>query len=420
VRHVTVDGEAIRDAAGAVIGVRGTTADVTELREAQARLDRSQRVEMVGRLAGGVAHDFNNELAAISGYSELLEDGFPPGDPRLDDVAAILGASARAARLVSKLLAFSRRQTLRPTVFDVGEVLAALAPMLRSLIPASVRLVLPVGPAGDQVRVDRTNLEQAIVNLALNARDAMPVDGTLTIEVTSVEIRPDDPRLRLPAGPGPHVRITVTDTGSGIDSAVLPHILEPFFTTRPFGQGSGLGLSGVDGFVAQSGGFLTIESEVGAGTTVSIHLPRAEAASTAVLPPDVRPAPIGGGETILLVDDEPEVLAITARLVRGLGYTVLEAADPAAALAIAETGAAFDLLLTDIVMPGMDGRELAARLTDRYPGLPALFMSGYDPETVFSEGLLDPGLPLLSKPITRATVAARVRELLDAHPATGA
>ncbi|MEI7744486.1 MAG: PAS domain S-box protein, partial [Chloroflexota bacterium] len=252
-RRVAVDGEAVRDAAGSITGLRGTVADVTELRVAQARLDQSLRAEMVGRLAGGIAHDFNNVLAAVGGYAQLLAASLPAGDPRLDDVRAIQDAGDRAAALTRQLLAFGRRQALQPTVLDPGEVVSGLAPMLRSLVPASVELVLPAGSTGALVRVDRAGLEQAVVNLALNARDAMPAGGTLTVETLRVAIAPDDQRLRSAARPGPFVQITVTDTGTGIDPAILPHVFEPFLTTKAFGKGSGLGLSSVDGFIAQSG-----------------------------------------------------------------------------------------------------------------------------------------------------------------------
>ena len=419
-RHVVASGEAIRDASGVIAAVRGVMTDVTELREARTRLEQAQRAETVGRLAAGVAHDFNNQLTAIGGYAEFLATSLAADDPRRDDVEAIRQAGERAAVLTRQLLAFGQRQMLRPTLVDPGEVAAGLATMLRSLVPAGVALALPAGPAGALVRIDRAGLEEAIVNLVLNARDAMPAEGTLAISTEAVEIESDDPRLPPAAMPGSFVRITVTDTGTGIDPAILPHILEPFFTTKPFGQGSGLGLSSVDGFVAQSGGFISVESEVGTGSSVSVHLPRTTAAPVAAPPPAVRPVPVGGRETILLVDDEPGVLAVTARLLRELGYTVLEASDPAAALATAESGAAPDLLLTDVVMPGMKGRELAARLTDRYPGLPVLFMSGYDPETVFGDGLLEYGLQFLSKPVDRATLAARVRKLLDGRPGRSA
>ncbi len=420
-RHVIVDIEAIRDAAGAVIGVRGTTADVTVIYEAQARLDQAQRVEMVGRLAAGVAHDFNNQLAAISGYTEILADSLPAGDPRHQDAAAILDAGGQAARLIRQLLAFGQRQTLRPVALDLCEVVAGLAPMLRSLLPAGVELVLPAGPAGAPVRVDRAGFEQTVVNLVLNARDAMSAGGSLSIAAREVGIGLDDLRLRPTATPGRYVRVTFADTGSGIEPAVLPHILEPFFTTKPFGQGSGLGLSSVDGFVAQSGGFLSVESTLGSGSTFSIYLPR-DADAPPAAPPmarmaAARTAPVGGRETILVVDDEPRVLEVTSRVLRGLGYTVLEAGDPAAALAVAESGAAFDLLLTDLVMPGMNGRALAEHLADLRPALPVLFMSGYDPETVFADGLLDPGAPFLSKPFGRETLASCVRALLDGDPA---
>lgn len=422
-RRVVARGEAVRDSGGAILGLRGTITDVTELREAQGRLDQARRAEMVGRLAGGVAHDFNNLLVVINGNADFLAASLPPDDPRLEDVAAISEAGIRAAALTRQLLALGRRQTLRPVVIDVSDAIAWLTPMLRSLLDADVEIVIRRDPASAHVRVDHAQLEQVVMNLVLNARDAMPAGGRLTIETACLDIEAGDPRLRPPAEPGRFVRITVADTGAGVGPEDRAHIFEPFYTTKEFGSGSGLGLATVDGVVAQSGGFVTVDSEVGAGSTFSIFLPRSldDAVETPRQAP-VRAAAPGtadGHGTILLVEDEHGVRAVTARTLRDLGYAVIDARDPAAALAIAEAGpGSFDMLLTDLVMPGMNGRELAERLTAMRPGLPVLYMSGYAPEKIFGEGLLSAGTPFLAKPFGRDELAARVRGL--AHRPTAA
>jgi PAS domain S-box-containing protein len=412
-RRVVARCEPVRRAHGTVTELRGTITDVTELRKAQALLDQAQRAEMVGRLAGGIAHDFNNQLAAIGGFAEVLADGLAADDPRRRDIEAIRDAGLRAGALTRQLLAFGRRQALQPSVVDVGEVIVGLGRVLRSLVPASINIVLPDGAPTTRVRVDRAGLEQAIMNLVLNARDAMPGGGTITIGLASLAVPTGDPRLRGTATAGQYLQATIADTGSGIDPALLPHVFEPFFTTKAFGLGSGLGLSSVDGFVAQSGGFLGVESEPGVGSTFTILLP-----VTDELPTQTQGGPAAipraaGDETILLVEDEPAVRTITARLLRGLGYTVLEARDGDAALALGGSDARIDLLLTDLVMPGINGRQLSEKLTARFPCLPTLFMSGYAPETVIIDGILGPGVPFLHKPFTPATLAAGVREILD-------
>ena len=417
VRRLIAHGEPLVDADGAVVGFRGTVADITDLREAQAQLDQARRSEMVGRLAGGVAHDFNNLLAVINGYTELLAASIDADDPRRADVDAISGAGSRAAALTRQLLAFGRRQALRPSVVDIDDVVADLLPMLRSLAGDRVDLVAVRGDPVGSVLVDRIELEQAIVNLVLNARDAMIGSGRVTIETADETVEAGDPRLHRLGASGAYVRLTVADTGSGIDAAALPHIFEPFFTTKELGHGTGLGLSSVEGAVAQSGGFVTVESKVGEGSRFSIHLPRSTGTHWTASPGSTGAAAPGGSESVLLVEDDPGVRALIGRTLRELGYSVVEEADPAAALSLVQGGTThFDALVTDLAMPGMDGRELASRVRAMLPGLPTLFVSGYPREEVFGDGLLDGEAPLLMKPFSREELASRVRALLDQGP----
>ena len=405
VHHLAERGEAVRDAAGMVVKVRGTSADVTELRKAQALVDQAQRAEMVGRLAGGVAHDFNNLLTAIGGYAELLAASIPPDDPRSADIAAITEATARAASLTRQLLAFGRRQNLRPTMVHPGGVVTGLTSMVRSLVPADISVDIRRGPDEAMVLVDRAHLEHALVNLVLNARDAMPDGGTLTIETDTVRLDADDSRLRSPAAPGDYVRLTVSDTGAGIAAEVLPHILEPFYTTKPMWQGSGLGLSSVDGFVDQSGGFLVVESAFGHGSSFSIYLQRSDARDGDAV--GARRSP-----TILVVDDEPGVRAVTARMLRELGYAVIEAGDAEVALSAFDGGSSIDLLVADVVLPGMSGRELARRCVKGHPGLAVMLISGYPIDAAPAPaGSTEPAF--LAKPFTMDALGAHVRRLLE-------
>jgi PAS domain S-box-containing protein len=376
--------------------------DVTERRQLEAHLLQSQRLEAVGRLAGGVAHDFNNLLTAISGYSEFLLEALSDAEPLRHDVEEIRRASDRAAALVRQLLAFSRRQLLRPRVVDLNEVISETETMLRRLIGEDVELVTELEPALSPIRADPVQLEQIVVNLAVNARDAMPDGGTLSIRTEAVD-----------GGRG--VGLTVSDTGIGMDADTIAHAFEPFFTTKEQGKGTGLGLSTVYGIVAQSGGTIEVRSEPGQGATFTVVLP---AYAGPLSPPVARPerAPdSAASEQVLLVEDDAVVRDLTERVLGSSGYRVLSAASGDEACALADSlGDEIALLMTDLVMPGMSGRELARRLTERRPGLRVLFTSGYtDDDDVALAGARS---GFIGKPFTPDALRQKVRELLDARP----
>lgn len=388
--------------------------DITDLRRTQARLERAERLDLVGRLASGVAHDFNNLLVVVTSYAELIGETFADDDERREDVRAILDASTRASTLTRRLLVFGRSHAFEPGAVEVDGLVSSLGAMLRSLASDRVQLVLRPGTRAAWVRADRAQLEQVVVNLVVNARDAMPDGGCVTIGTAHVEVPAGDPRLRGSAEPGEYVRLTVADTGIGIDAATLAHIFEPFFSTKSVGKGTGLGLSIVEEAIARAGGFIAVESALGVGTQFAIHLRAAEPAVDAHAATEARRQVADGSETVLLVDDEPRVRAVTARLLRESGYSVVEAASAAIAVAIVERDAApVDLLVTDVVMPGESGFDLAHRLTALRPGLPVLFISAHAPESsaphhqAFTEG------SYLAKPFTRDGLIARVRGLLE-------
>jgi PAS domain S-box-containing protein len=393
-----------------------TWRDVTYQRELADSLGRAARAESVGRLAGGVAHDFNNLLGVINGNAEFLAERLPPDDPGLAEIAAIRAATAKAVALTRQLLAFGRRGSVNRSLFHPGAAVSALAPMLRSLVPAGIDLWIEADEGAGAVHADPAQFEQAVVNLVINARDAMPDGGSIRIVTDRVTARRPDAAGSPPSPPAEYVRVTVADTGSGIDPEVLPHVFEPFFTTKASGQGSGLGLSSVEGAAAQADGFVTVESVPGEGSTFALHIPAArDASAPAPEPADgAIPAVPGGAETILLVEDEPGVRAVTARILHDLGYGVIEADAPAAALVVlADPGLHIDLLLTDVIMPGMSGLDLALRMAVGRPAVPVLFMSGYVPESDEGGGLLGPDSEVLPKPFGRAELAERVRSLLD-------
>ena len=379
----------------------------------EEQLRHSQRLEAVGRLAGGVAHDFNNLLTAIRGSSDLLLEDLPPDSPLRAEVVEIGRAVDRATSLTRQLLAFSRRQVISPAVLDPNRALRESYRMLTRLVREDVRIVLEPGAGIGSVRVDPHQLDHALANLTVNARDAMPSGGTITISTSEVEILAG---AAPPGGrPGRWVVIAFRDDGQGIPPEVQAHLFEPFFTTKAPGKGTGLGLATVYGIVEQSGGFVTVDSAPGAGTTFRIHLPRVDEPAVRAAEPDRGAAAAPRGtETILVVEDEPAVLRVAKEALERQGYRTLVAAGPGEALELVRArGDGIALLLTDVVMPGMNGSELVAAAREIVPGLKALYMSGYGVHILAPHGALAPGIELLQKPFTADALVCRVRDVLD-------
>jgi CheY-like chemotaxis protein len=376
-------------------------------------------MEAVGRLAGGIAHDFNNLLTAVAGYSELLLRELPPGDPSRESAEEIRQAGNRAAALTQQLLAFSRRQVLEPRVLDLNAVITGMERMLRRVIGEDVELTTALDPELWRTRADPGQIEQAILNLVVNARDAMPRGGRLTLETANVELDEKFAGYYATVHPGPHVMLAVSDTGVGMDADLQARLFEPFFTTKEHGKGTGLGLSTTYGIVKQSGGSIWVYSEPGHGTTFKIYLPRCEEPlEDRTAPPPARDA-APGTEFVLLVEDEPEVRRLVEKLLRLKGYRVLSAASPAEAIAISKRHEApIELLLTDVIMPGMNGRELSRVLAASRPRMRVLYMSGYTDAAMSQQGILPQGTAFLSKPFTPEALARKVREVLDSPPVT--
>jgi PAS domain S-box-containing protein len=405
----------VRDAGGRLIGAVLTFRDITERKRLEEQLQQSQKMEAIGRLAGGIAHDFNNLLTAINGYADILVAGMAPDEPRRSDVEEIRKAGDRAAALTRQLLAFSRRQVLQPVVIDPSDVVAGIAPMLRRLVGEQIELRTPAAPDLGRVRADPSQIEQVLLNLVVNARDAMPAGGTLTIETANTELDDEYARNHPPVAPGPYVLLAVSDTGTGMDAVTMAHLFEPFFTTKPAGEGTGLGLATVYGIVAQSGGHVTAYSEPGHGSTFKVFLPRVaetvEPRSEAVAEPAA-----SGAETVLVVEDEDAVRSFVERVLGGLGYTVTTARSGAEALALAaHHRGPIDLLVTDVMLPGMNGRELSERLTALRPSLRTLFISGYTEDSIVHRGELGPDVAFLSKPFTPDALGRAVREVFRAQ-----
>jgi PAS domain S-box-containing protein len=405
----------LRDASGTVVGTIVIGRDVSRERLLEAQLMQSQKLEAIGRLAGGIAHDFNNLLTAISGYAEILQAELGPEDPRTQDVSQIQRAAARATQLTAQLLAFSRRQILSPTPLDPQAVVSGIAPMLRRLIGEDVEVVVQARAGLGPVLADPSQLDQMLVNLALNARDAMPSGGRLDIEVDETELDAEFVGAHVGAHVGPHVVFRIRDTGTGMPLDVLMHAFEPFFTTKGPGKGTGLGLSTVLGIMEQSNGYIDVTSEPGVGTTFELYLPKTSAPRVgAALTADVAAEARGAG-TVLVVEDEAGVRALLCRILEKAGYTVIAAGTAEEALLL-EAGhrGAIDLLFTDIVLPGMSGRDLAQAMAVRRPETPVLYASGYNEEIVAARGVIEPGISYLAKPYTSDEVLRRVAGLVRA------
>ncbi|MGH7207797.1 MAG: ATP-binding protein, partial [Nitrospiraceae bacterium] len=385
------------------------------LRSMEEQFRQAQKIEAIGRLAGGVAHDFNNLMTVVTGYSELILTRLGPDDPLRKEIEEIKKAGDRAATLTGQLLAFSRKQVLAPKVLDLNSVVANINGMLRRLLAEDIELHTVVAPVLGRVKADPGQLEQVIMNLVVNARDAMPGGGRLTIETKNVELDKVYARSHVSVKPGAYVMLAITDGGSGMDATTQARIFEPFFTTKEPGKGTGLGLSTVYGVVKQSGGYIWVYSELGRGTTFKIYLPRVEDDLEAR---DAGPAPaetLQGSETILLAEDEDMVRTLARRILTSHGYTVLEARDGTECLRICEAHkGTIHLLMTDVVMPGLSGREVAKRVAPLRPDMKVLYLSGYADSAVVHHGLLDAGSAFLQKPFSSGTLAHKVREVLDA------
>ncbi len=382
-----------------------------ELERANALLAESQKLESIGRLAGGIAHDFNNLLTVILSCAHTLGEDLREGKPRPEDVDEIRAAGERARDLTAQLLAFARKQVITPEPLDLNEVLRGMERLLRRVLDEDVRLETSLPEGLWPVRADRGQLGQVVLNLAVNARDAMPSGGRLAIETANVSLGADARGMEL--APGPYVRLTLRDTGHGMSPEVRAHLFEPFFTTKPKGRGTGLGLPTVYGIVKQSGGHVQVESREGAGTAVHVYLPRCDEPATPARPAAEVPRR-GGSETVLVVEDDRHVREVTVRTLREAGYRVMVAQGAAAALeASAQEPGPIDLLVTDVIMPGLDGRALAGKLSGHRPSLRILYVSGYAERVVAEHGVLAPGLEFLSKPFTPAALLDRVRAVLD-------
>ena len=388
--------------------------DISERTSLEAQFHQSQRLESVGRLAGGVAHDFNNLLAVINGYADLLAADMPAGSSESTIVAEIRAAGERAASLTQQLLAFSRKQLVQPTVLNLNQIVSEVQKMLARLIGEDVELVIRAAPELGNVKADAGHLQQILMNLAVNARDAMPRGGRLIIETCNVELDDRYEQTHTGARGGPHVLLTVSDNGTGMTPEVREHIFEPFFTTKPMGTGTGLGLATVYGMVKQIGGWIWVYSEPGHGSVFKIYLPRADAAVERARPAIRRN--LRGAETILVVEDHDNVRHMTATALGRYGYRVLSAGNGDEALQLcAAHPEPIHLLLTDVIMPGITGPELAERLSASRDGMAVLYMSGYTDQTMAHSGVLDSGVQLLSKPFSPSELAERVRGALGSE-----
>ncbi|WP_167320893.1 PAS domain S-box protein [Desulfosudis oleivorans] len=410
----------MRDAENNPVGFRGIARDISEWKQAEAERERlstqllqAQKMESVGRLAGGVAHDFNNMLSVILGYTELAMHRVPPHDPLYEDLREILSAAKRSSEITRQLLAFARKQTSSPKVIDLSDTVENMLKMLRRLIGEDIDLAWNPGPGLWTVNMDPAQISQILANLLVNARDAIGGVGKVTIETGNVSFDQDYCEDHNEFLPGDYVVLAVSDDGCGMDRKTRDRLFEPFFTTKEVGKGTGLGLATVYGIVSQNNGFINVYSEPGQGTTFRIYLPRHGGALSTAHQPGPATAPRGTGETILVVEDEAAILKLTQRVLSGLGYTVLTAETPAQALKLAmEHSDRIDLLITDVIMPEMNGRDLADRLNALQPDLKILYMSGYTADVIAHRGILEPGVHFIQKPFSNQDLAKKVKAVL--------
>jgi hypothetical protein len=409
----------VSDVHGKVRYLVGVSRDITELKRAEAEkakiedeLRQAQKLESVGRRAAGVAHDFNNLLTVINGYSQLLLGRLKAGDPLRDGLEEIHKAGERAAGLTQQLLAFSRKQVLEPRVLDLNGVVEEMRPMLARLMGENVELCVNLHAEATTICADPHQLEQALMNLAVNSRDAMPDGGRFSIETGFVVWGEGDVQSRPGAHAGPYVVLAVSDTGAGMSEETRGHIFEPFFTTKEVGKGTGLGLSTIHGMVEQSGGYVEVESELGRGTTLKIYLPRVADAQAGSEKPEAV-AELGGQETVLVVEDQAKVRKFVVAALRAYGYQAMEAANAGEALLLCERECErIDLVLTDVVMPSMSGTELAERLRKRWPAIKVMFMSGYTDDAIVQHGVLPKDEEFIQKPFGPEQLAIKVRKML--------
>jgi PAS domain S-box-containing protein len=417
VRWLTGAGRVLLGDRGEPVRGVGISLDVTDRHILEEQFQQAQKMEAIGRLAGGVAHDFNNLLTAILGYSELLLTDLDPKDPRQADISEIQKAGESAARLTRQLLALSRKQIIEPTLLDLNVVVGDMRAMLGRLIGEDVNIVLGLRPDLALVKADRGQMEQIVLNLAVNARDAMPTGGTLTIETANVELDEHDGATTHPGvKPGRCAALIVSDTGTGMSAQVKARLFEPFFTTKDVGKGTGLGLATVQSILKQSGGSVHVTSEVGGGTSFTMYFPRADVVKT-VVGVRRRTQIRAGAPTVLVVEDSEGLRALAGRLLERQGYKVLAAANADEARRLFDENPSIDVILTDVAMPGASGAELTRRLVAQRPALKVIYMSGYTEETIVHHGVLDPGIAFLHKPFTSETLGRKVREVLDSADA---
>jgi two-component system, cell cycle sensor histidine kinase and response regulator CckA len=409
---------AIHDQAGTLMGFAKITRDLSERKNWEEQLHQAQKLEAIGGLAAGVAHDFNNILSIILSYSELLSQDLAPDDPMRVDLGEIRSAGQLAVTLTRRLLAFGRQQVLQPRVVDLCEIVCSMEAMLRRLIGEDVELVTNLAPKCGKVLVDAGQIEQVLMNLVVNARDAMTNGGKLTIDAVEVDLDAAYATEHVGVTAGPHVLLAVSDTGTGMAPATQARMFEPFFTTKEPGKGTGLGLATVFGIVKQSGGTIEVSSVPKRGTTFSIYLPMADqAAPIAAKVPPPHSETLHGSETVLLVEDDPQVRVLARAILRRYGYNVLDAQSGGDAFLLCEQYAgSIDLLLTDVVMPRMSGRQLAERLLEVRPAMKVLYMSGYTDDAVVRHGIFYSKIAFIQKPITPEALARKVRDALDAPP----